>query len=518
MHRSHACLRCTDTSCGSSKPDLPPSPGPPKPENEPQNAAATGQSLLLAGANIDSTEHEWHLKGQEKSMEAQDVAKDVAAEPRNALSLPIEVVEAVSLPDGVRVDNHGGQRDITTIDAISLEAVPIGGSPVADLDRRSKALQNSWHRLDDMVQSFTGALISAGDLRRGVVRKRESALEGAADALAASGDPIVQKLRERLFEVQQLEVQLQEEDEKLIEQGFNIVTQASEIFGSAADSSFRILDEQGVAVQCRDTEPEESIVDADDIRLDPTSEAKQYLSKKGEVDLLREVLMDLNEERVMASEAIEAPEVIEGLESKQKKVLHELRVAEDELLVLHDRLPDRKVNISEEHLLPVPEEQQVISAQADTVDVEEQSMDKESKSHSLPDPQGESSLSQILEDPSLERPNRPSTFVNAYLLYQYQQSPQDFHAAGAEARRISGQTIESDPRHPALDHWFEEEKQSKQSRTKNISSHGFSNRTNADTTAHVQLSHGQSEPQQTRRTLGEDSRPRSFGNDIQPRS
>ncbi|KIW21700.1 uncharacterized protein PV07_12867, partial [Cladophialophora immunda] len=183
--------------------------------------------------------------------------------------------------------------------------------------------------------------------------------------------------------------------------------------------SFQVLNDQGVVVQSRESSTEDSILSADDIRLDQTSEARRYLSKKGDADALRDILVNLHAEWMASSEANAQPDVMEELETRHKEVLAELRRTEEELGTLYAELPERNGSISKDQLCPPSEMEQKISRQSD-IDHEETG----SGSGSPPQSgiQG-NSLSRILESTTNDNSVRSTALVHAYLVYQRQQSP-----------------------------------------------------------------------------------------------
>ncbi|EXJ66526.1 uncharacterized protein A1O5_10195 [Cladophialophora psammophila CBS 110553] len=421
-------------------------------------------------------------------MENHGVVKDVTLGGTGPLGDAAETAEPVPLHNsdvGRGASEHHSL--IAQVSPSDVEPAPHSNAP--ESTGRSLALRNLWNQLNSTVGSFTSGLITADDLRREGVRQREIALREAESILASTGGNNLRDLRDILLGLQRVETKLQEKDKNLIQQCSHIRSQGLKIFGSAAESSFKILEDQGLIVQSEGSDTEESILSTDDIRLDQTSEARRYLSKKGDVDLLRETLMDLDVEQMMMSEADEQSNILEDLESRRNEALLELGRAEEELARLHDELPERKVSISEEHLRPPSELEQTVAGQSD---IEREKLgDSELGSQFQSDVQG-NGLSQILEGATKDNPVRSKTLVNAYLLYQLRRSPQEQQhllKTVEEIGRKSDKALEIDPSNLPLDIWFEEETSTK-SRTKNISSQRFSRGTNADTTANTQKSHG----------------------------
>ncbi|KIW88294.1 uncharacterized protein Z519_10861 [Cladophialophora bantiana CBS 173.52] len=481
----------------------------PQSETGPQHVSCTQDALPLVGATVDSGDSKRHSAEADERMENHGVAKDVALGGTRPLGDAAETAEPVPLRN-IEVVRGAGEHHSLIAQVSPSDIDPAPHSDARESTGRSLALRSLWNQLNSTFGSLTGGLITATDLRREVIRQRGIALREAESILASAGGDDLRPLRDILLGLLRVETQLQEKDENLIQQCSLIRSQGFKIFGPAAESSFKVLEDQGVIVQSEGSDTEESVLSTDDIRLDQTSEARRYLSKKGDVDLLRETLMDLDVEQMMMSEAGERPNILEDLKSRRNEVLLELGRAEEELARLHDELPERKVSISEEYLRLPSELEHPVAGQSD---IEGGKLgDSKLGSQFQSDVQGHG-LSQILEGATKDNPVRSKTLVNAYLLYQLQRSPQEqqnFLKTVEETSRKSDKALETDPSNPPLDIWFEEET-SKKSRRKNMSSEGFSRGTNADTTANIQKSHGQSEPHKRRRAPDDEyTRPRSM--------
>ncbi|EXJ76853.1 hypothetical protein A1O3_10498 [Capronia epimyces CBS 606.96] len=377
-------------------------------------------------------------------------------------------------------------------DGVSPETTPAA-------DARSQALRSKWNQLSTLADSFIGNLITTGDSRRDALDKRRVALENISSFLKCSQDhthPPLLELEKSLLVLQDREQKLYKMDETLIGQGDELQTQASKIFGPVANVSFEILDQQGVVVQSSEDDTDESTFMEDDIRLDKTSEAQHYLSKKGDVDLLRESLMELEVERVLIAEdqtlEEEDPGLLDSLESREQELRQQLKLAENDLDQLHDKLPERKVDIPEDQLRPLDERTEPVS---DLSLSTRGSVHQEGQETQEPASRPRDSLLQILESVTDENPVRANTLVNAYLYYQLKSSPEEqlaFSRAVQDAVQDGDQPVETDPQCISLDHWFTEEAKSKpsKSRVRGI----FSQDSNASHLDYSHLTHGQSEP------------------------
>lgn len=275
------------------------------------------------------------------------------AEPRGQLA-------ELSLSSGEPGPDYSGSENppTTVTPAMDTEtSIPDQNLAFQDLRRR-------WNQLGATVDSLSGTLISASDLRRSILEKRRSTLERLNELLASQEDSTLQALQTSLLDLQNDEWRLQEMDEKAIEQGYEVLTQGPKIFGPASESSFKILDSQDVAIQSEDTDTEAA---TDDIRLDQNPEAQASLSKKGDVDLLRERFAELEADRILTSKnqdhAKEASESLETIEQACKEVIQKLERAEKELSQLRDNLPDRRVSVPADQLR-APEEEDDDDTQA----------------------------------------------------------------------------------------------------------------------------------------------------------
>jgi len=228
--------------------------------------------------------------------------------------------------------------------------------------------------------------------------------------------------------LQDSERRLQQDDEKLIPQGDEVLRQGTKIFGPAAESSWEVLEHQGIAIRSPYTETYESMFSADDIRIDQSSEARRYLSKKGDVDLLKESLSELQEEMIIASEDATSQqadlEYFEHLESRQRELESQLEQAEQELSELRDSLPDRKVDIHPEQLRSSDEGEEYPTGieliQQPSPPSPPISLDQGRDTRLLEDERG--GLRQILASVTDDGPDRSNALVTAYLA---QLSPPD---------------------------------------------------------------------------------------------
>jgi hypothetical protein len=370
-------------------------------------------------------------------------------------------------------------------------------------------LRNRWSQLANAADTLTGDLISASDRRRGNIEKRNVALRDIEAHLQTMQDPSLLTLRDLLTELQSSENTLLEQDENLVSRGYEFIAQGSKIFGVAADASLEILDAQGIVLPVTEIVTDPSVFSADDIRLDQTSEARRYLSRKGDVDLLRESLMSLDGEQIIGSSSPGEAMPVDQLESRRQTLLVELQQAEADLETLRNNLPDRKVEIPEDQL-----RSPAASIATDT----DASSHRDLNSATVGDTPGPAleprtgpqlhdhteSLSQILDRVTDKSHVGAETLVKAYLLYQLQQSPEARKAflktveeelkTGNQAARVD--MINDIP----LEYWFEDEKGTKTSKksqvslTKYIFSQPRSNVTDVDTAELGQLVQGNSEP------------------------
>ncbi|ETI27113.1 hypothetical protein G647_09795 [Cladophialophora carrionii CBS 160.54] len=390
------------------------------------------------------------------------------------------------------------------------------GQPVNTQDP-GNTLRNRWSRLANAADSMTGDLILASDRRREAIEKRRVALRAIQEHLETTQDPSLLHLRDVLSDLQSSEQKLLHQDEDLVPRGDDIVAQGSKIFGVEADTSLEILDAQGIFVPPTATATDPSVLSADDIRLDRTSEARQYLSRKGDVDLLRETLMTLDGEQDLASTFPEVAMPADQLESRRQQLVLELEQAEADLETLHNNLPDRKVEIPDDQLRSLPTNEDA-SSQHDrdsAIGGETSGQALRASTGGQQDDQTES-LSQILEHATDESHVRPETLVNAYLLYQLRRSPEEREAflktveekLKSENQAGRADTINDIP----LEYWFDDEKGTKKSKksqislTKYIFSQPRSNMTDMGTAEYGPLTHGNSEPADRREHAQHDPR------------
>ncbi|KIW69845.1 hypothetical protein PV04_02168 [Phialophora macrospora] len=392
--------------------------------------------------------------------------------------------------------------------------------PVNTHDRWN-ALRNRWSQLAHAADSLTGDLISASDRRRENIEKRNEVLRDIEERLKSAPDASLLTLRDLLTKLQSSENTLLEQDENLVSRGYEFVAQGSKIFGVAADTSLEILDAQGIVVPATETATDPSVLSADDIRLDQTSEARRYLSRKGDVDLLRESLMSLDGEEIIASTLPGEAMPVDQLESRRQTLIVELQRAEADLETLRNNLPDRKVEIPEDQLRSPATSiatNEDASGQPDlgaAISGQTPAQALEPGTGRQPDDQTES-LSQILDRVTGNSHVSAATLVNAYLLYQLQRSP--------EERKAFLKTVEEELKtgNPAgrvdlindipLEYWFDDENRTKKpmlsqvSLTKYIFSQPRSNVTDVDTAELRQLVHGNSEPVERRESTQHNTR------------
>ncbi|KIX04529.1 uncharacterized protein Z518_05399 [Rhinocladiella mackenziei CBS 650.93] len=418
-------------------------------------------------------------------------------DPMEQLSNPLHDQNQLSEPP------QPSNEDQKTSSGLALELndkESHGGVP--DSDDRSVSLRRKWYQLNSLMDSFSTNLIFAGDLRRDITETRERALQSIDAFMASSKDPILQDLWNSLSALQASEQKLKVADEELIHQGYEARAQGSKIFGQSAPESFQILDQQGIIVQSQDSEDDDSALLADDIRCDQTYEAQLYLSKMGDVDLLKESLMEVDAELHLVEKSDILDDHEPELRSRQQELLEQLDKAENDLTVLRDNLPERKVDIPEEQLRPPGEEEEAVLGASDVSErpAQDHNQDPEADSQFLLGPQKGGLLS-ILEKVTDDDHIKYDTLVNAYLLHQLRVSFKEQEELAKTLREVAqdtNQPVETDPKLLKLDHWFEEERKSKSSKllTRAFFSDDMSIATHAEPS---QLTHGISEPNEPRK-------------------
>lgn len=426
-------------------------------------------------------------------------------DPDNQLN---EVTQSLLVREESVAERYRTEKpDTQAINALEPEPQLVPPQSTSDLDARSQELRSRWNLLSASFDSLSGALISAGDLRRSIIEKRQLTLQ-KIEAFLASPEPLdPQALRDSILELQNAERNLQEKDVSLVEKGYEVVTQGSKLFGPTADSSLEILDLQALFVQAEDTDSEDSFAPTDDIRLDQNPLAQEFLSKKGDVDLLRESLAELDAERVMISSNEDVPyeehESLEVIESKRREIMQQLEKAEVDLGQLRDNLPDRDVSIPPDQLRPPGEDDNIPSFQspAEQTGDEQHGTDAKGDSHSAPGHHPES-LQNILQTATEDETIKPNTLVNAYLLYQLRLSAEEqarFSKVLQDAAPESSQQVEGDLTRLPLEHWFEEEARSSRenNHVQDMLSRSFATAT--DSHHSYQMTHGKSEPKSRRR-------------------
>lgn len=385
----------------------------------------------------------------------------------------------------------------------------------AVLEPTSNTLDETWRQLSSLVDSYTGNLITAGDARRDVCAKREILLRQLDVFSASNGGLIPPDLHGALSNLQEAEQKLQEEDTLLVEQGDQIVEQGTRIFGPATQATLDFLQQQGITVQSLDTRSQGSIVSQNDIRRDETTDARLYLSKKGDVDLLRENLMELEEEQILAAEGVnnnqEEPAILGALESRKRDLMQQLEEAEETLLQLRDKLPDRQVNIPEDQLRPLGEEEMPTTEPANLDpehEIAQETMtitDLDENTRLIPSGR-QHSLRQILNTVTDDNTIRSNILVNAYLLYQLRLLPEEQETYTEALKRAAQSTnfpLETDLRHLMLGHWFEDVPKSK-TKSKPSRRRVFSQEKGSlavHTTQSLRTTQRQSEPQKVQHRL-----------------
>lgn len=368
---------------------------------------------------------------------------------------------------------------------------------------RSQLLRSQWYGLDKDMTSFMRTLITTGDLRRQIMHNKEALSNQAQAFLRSSSDPIAQEILEERIRLHELEDRLQNQDENLVAQADAIIEQASRIFGAEADGSFRILDEQGVAVQSHRTSTDDSVFDPDDIRKDQGSEVLQYLSKKRDVDQLKEELLELEAERGMLLSAAGESKDIQYLESRVEEVLRELSQAEEDLTALHDKLPERKVVIPQDQLLEASEQLETPSTQnkqnKENLETEGEKLTEQSPLGA--EAQAVSSFSRILDDATQDDADGSEPFVKAYLFHQRRQAQEEYAKAAEQAKKDGGPSVDVYLEEQSIRRWFDEERPTRSGARNTAFSQGYSNKTDIHTAAHIQDS-PRSEPIDLRKASG----------------
>ncbi|KIW40819.1 uncharacterized protein PV06_07991 [Exophiala oligosperma] len=334
------------------------------------------------------------------------------------------------------------------------------------------SLDAAWRQLSGTVDSYTAALITTGDVRRGALEKRKSVVHQLDTLMSSPELSLTTDLRQALLDLQTTERKLEEKDDFLIQQGYQITYRGSRIFGPLAESSLDFLRQQDVTVLSvrADTEGG-SEVSQNDIRHDQTVEARLFLSKKGDIDLLLENLMELEEGEFPAGDE-GVPEtddstMLKSLETRKRDLMRQLEEAEEELLTLWEKLPDRPEDIPEDQLRSSVEGQEETPAADDGSPegqgVEESNQDPENENRLVPGDRRHR-FRQILDSVTDGGGGgggsvRPDTLVNAYLLHQLRSSPEE-QAAYVEAIKevveSTGVPLRTDLESFAIRDWFED--------------------------------------------------------------
>ncbi|KIW19352.1 hypothetical protein PV08_03647 [Exophiala spinifera] len=372
----------------------------------------------------------------------------------------------------------------------------------------SDPLDVTWRQLNSLVDSYTGALITASDVRRDTLTKRERVIEQLEALISSSDARVPTDLQKALLDLQAVERKLEDEDEDLIQQGYQIVSQGSRIFGPAAEDSLEFLRQQDIVVQSPHGEDGEegSEISQNDIRRDESMDARLFLSKKGDVDLLLESLMELEEEEFLAADGAgfetDEPAILETLQTRKRELIQRLDEAEEELLRLWQKLPDRQVSIPDDQLRSSVDEEMPGSEiwNPDNEDVSEVNENSEDSNHLIPSGQKQG-YRQILNYVTNNISTRPNILVDAYLLYQLRQLPEE-QAAYVEAIKgvVKGTLIQrrTDLKHFMLSDWFEDVPNSKSTPQHSKSARRWTSSPNKTSLAmhsnQTQVTHGQSEP------------------------
>ncbi|OAG41763.1 hypothetical protein AYO21_03998 [Fonsecaea monophora] len=376
-----------------------------------QDDSSARATCAFVGAPVDGQPPK-QTSGVHKSMENPDLPIDSTFKREESLNVSAEPPKQTSLHNDDAVGEPGEQQgSATRIPPSNIG--PDARPSTPDENDRSHILRSHWNQLNGVVESLTSRLITAHDLRGDSIRKSEAVLAKIESILTTEGDNLLPELRESLLGLKQVATEVKEQDLILIQQSYQIVQQGSVIFGPAAATSLQVLDNQGVVVRRRQSSTEESIPN-DDIRLDETPEAQRYLSKKGDVDMLREILINMDVKRMMLFDANEEPEVIEDFEVEYKQVLDEMKEAQEELDKLYEELPERRVSISQEQF---PEMDQDVTSQSYIDHAETGSASGSQPRPELP----ANTLSHLLESTAADNRDESTTLVKAYLDYQLQQ-------------------------------------------------------------------------------------------------
>ncbi|KAK5449304.1 hypothetical protein LTS15_008846 [Exophiala xenobiotica] len=439
-------------------------------------APVTSQPLSADQVVHDSSLDTQPAAGSQPEMRSSSDSVGRQSEEKDVRQQTAKLQEIHLAPKNQSAGSQSSNKERTLADPFLTLTDEGTRQDTAAVEPTSNTLDKTWRQLSSLVDSYTGNLITTGDARRDVSAKREIVLRQLDIFSTSNGDSIPSDLHAALSHLQEAEQKLQEEDTLLVEQGDQIVEQGNRIFGPATQATLDFLEQQGITVQSLDTRSQGSIVSQNDIRRDETSDARLYLSKKGDVDLLRENLMELEEEQLLAAEGVNAnqeeePAILEALESRKRNLMQQLEEAEETLLQLRDKLPDRQVNIPEDQLRPLGDED-LLAATSEPANLD---LERETAQETLtiPDldentsliPSGrQHSLGQILNTVTDDNTIRSNMLVNAYLLYQLRLLPEEQETYTEALKRAAQSTdfpLETDLRHLMLGHWFEDVPKSK---------------------------------------------------------
>lgn len=509
-------VQAFDTSYNSSIPN--PSESPHQPQAQPPSTASDGtqdasskeKDVFLPAAETSNPSLDKSSMGLQTNVQHESLADPGPADTPTPLEMSVEDPDPPSVhlhptiePDNEKQDTLGGNT-------LTSEAEPAFPQRVLEAAGPSQEVRKRWNGLAASVDSFVSDLVSAGDLRRLASEQKRAALQKLDDVLPLTENPALQDLRSSLSELLDTEEKLQESDDSLVVQGDSIRAQGTRIFGPAAQSSFEVLSKDSGFLDIQeDTETEGSVAFSDD-GLGQTLEGKQYLSKKGDVDLLRETLINIAGElgMIIGREKLLADDVdsVEALRVQRQEVTDQLQKAEEELDDLRDKLPDREVDIRSEQLRSPTEEREEISFYPDLPE-----QDAEAASRLLPGLH-RPRLDRILENATQTKgePVKPKILAEAYLLYQLRWLPEEqehFLKILNQVMQEADQSLEATPSLLPLHPWFEKNPASRSSRTQtgDLISQAHSNATDSHQSLLTPLS-APREAQQLQFDTGDDAR------------
>lgn len=239
-------------------------------------------------------------------------------------------------------------------------------------------------------------------------------------------------------------------------------------------------------------------------------DARLFLSKKGDIDLLLESLVDLEEEEFLAADDNGFPtdglETLEVLQTRKRDLIQRLEEAEEELLSLWEKLPDRQVTIPDDQLQSSIDEEMPSSDVENQEALELQDLDENSEENKRLIPCGQRhKFRQILDSVTSDISIRPNVLVNAYLLHQLRLLPEE-QVTYAEAIQVAiestGVPLQTDLKYYMLSDWFEDVPRSRSNSKRSKSARRWTSGQNKTSLAmhsnQTQVIHGQSEPHMLR--------------------